>query len=233
MSIALAIANRLGLPEDIVNTARGTLNPADLKADDLLDDIHRQRKLGVEALQAAERAREEAEGLRTQLADRLIEVEEERQEILENIRQEARRDVKDLQEELKDIRSQIKREEDPGEKLKELQEKTDQVEEEVSRPDTSRRLEIALPHPMGPIEDGDRVYLRSLGKKGVVLSVDGEHVEVQVGNIRVRAQKADLEHTHDQDLTELETQSLVRTPKETASPGIELDLRGQQVDEAL
>ncbi len=232
-SNALAIASRLGLPDEIVNTARGTLDPADLKADDLLDDIHRQRKLAVEAQQAAERAREEAEGLRTQLADRLIEVDDERQELLEKIRREAKRAVKDLQGELKDIRLQIKREEDPGEKLEELQEKTDQVEEEVSRPDPSRRLEIALPHPMGPIEDGDRVYLRSLGKKGIVLSVDGEDVEVQVGNIRVRAQKADLEHTHDQDLTELETQSLVRTPKGTASPGIELDLRGQQVDEAL
>lgn len=79
------------------------------------------------------------------------------------------------------------------------------------------------------------MYIRSLGKKGIVLLVAGEDVELKLGNIRVRAQKADLEHAIDQDQVQLEITppSIVRTPKDRASPGIELDLRGQQVDEAL
>jgi DNA mismatch repair protein MutS2 len=230
-SNALAIAKRLGLPEGIVKKARGTLDPADLQADDLLEDIHRQRELAEEARKAAERAREEAETLRLQLADRLFEIEEERQEVLEETRRETRLALQDLQTELKNIRSQIENGKDPGQKLGELGEETDQLEQEMSRPLARRKT--VLPGPIGPIREGDRVYLRSLGKRGIVLSVDEEDVEVQVGNIRVRAQKADLEHAQESDPAEIEPQSQIRTPKDTTSPGIELDLRGQRVDEAL
>ena len=53
--------------------------------------------------------------------------------------------------------------------------------------------------------------------------------------IRVRAQKADLEHSSDPETPEVEVKqnSVVRTPRDIESPGTELDLRGQQVDEAL
>jgi DNA mismatch repair protein MutS2 len=234
-SNALAIASRLGLPEQIINTARGTLDPADLIADDLLDDIHRQRKLAEESRGAADRAQEEAEGLRRKLADRLVEIEDERQEALEKARGEARNSLQILQEEIKEIKSELEKEEDPGEKIEILSEKTDLLEEELSLPVPRRKQAAAIPLPLGPIQEGDRIYIRSLGKKGVVLSVDGEDVELQVGIIRVRTQKADLEHALDQEGTEpeIKPQSIVRTPKDTASPGIELDLRGQTVEEAL
>ena len=234
-SNALAIASRLGLPEEIVNKARGTLDPADLRVDDLLDDIHRQRRLAEEARQAVERAREEAEGLHRQLADRLLEIEDERRDTLEKARREAKQSVQELQEELQEIQSEIKKEKDPEEKLGELSEKISLVEREVSQPVSHRKPDIVLPQPGGPIREDDRVYIRSLGKKGIVLSVAGEDVELQLGNIRVRAQKADLEHAIDQDQVQLEKTppSIVRTPKERVSPGIELNLRGQQVDEAL
>ena len=56
-----------------------------------------------------------------------------------------------------------------------------------------------------------------------------------MGVIRVRAHKSDLEHSTEPDTPELEVepQAVVRTPKDIESPGTELDLRGQQVDEAL
>ena len=60
-------------------------------------------------------------------------------------------------------------------------------------------------------------------------------MEIQVGIIRVRARKSDLEHTPGGEETEVEVapQAVIYTPTEVESPGTELDLRGQQVDEAL
>jgi DNA mismatch repair protein MutS2 len=56
-----------------------------------------------------------------------------------------------------------------------------------------------------------------------------------VGNIRVRARKSDLEHAPKEEDSRVEVvqQTLVHTPEPPESPGLELDLRGQQVDEAL
>ena len=53
--------------------------------------------------------------------------------------------------------------------------------------------------------------------------------------MRVRAQKSDLEHTTMDETAEVDAghDAIVRTPTEVVSPGMELDLRGQRVDEAL
>jgi len=234
-SNALAIASRLGLPEEIVQSARGTLDPDDLQVDDLLDDIHRQRRLADEARQAAENAHQQAEQLRVQLADRIEEIESERINALEKARRENKSSIRALQDKLKVIKKELKRGNDQKDEIKKLDDKTDQVLEEVSRSVPKRKTKLKLPKPSGPIKEGDRVYLRSLGKNGMVLSVNGDNVEIQVGVIRVRAQKADLEHSSDPEPPEVEVKqnSVVRTPRDVESPGTELDLRGQQVDEAL
>jgi len=234
-SNALAIAGRLGLPDEIIQAARGTLDPTDLQADDLLDEIHRQRKLAEDSRAAAERAHQEVEKLRIQLADRIVEVENERLENLENLRQKSRKTLQSLKNDLKKIKDEIKKDQVPEEQIEQLEEKAKLIEEEVSQPVQSKKTKLDLPIPTGPIREGDKVYLRALGKKGLVLSVNGNAVEIQVGNMRVRAQKSDLEHTAQEEAPEVEAgyETIVRTPTEVVSPGMELDLRGQQVDEAL
>jgi len=234
-SNALAIAGRLGLPDEIIQTARGTLDPSDLQADDLLDEIHRQRKLADDTRLSAEKAHQEVEKLRIQLADRIVEVEDERFETLEKIQRESRDKLQSLQNELDSIKEDLEKDQIPEEKIEELEEKAEQVEEEISRPIPKKKRKLDLPIPSGPIGEGDKVYLRSLGKKGVVLSVNGNSVEIQIGNIRVRAQKSDLEHTIQEETPEVRAsyEAVVRTHTDVVSPGMELDLRGQNVDEAL
>ncbi len=234
-SNALAIARRLGLPEEIIQAARGTIDPDDLRADDLLDEIRRQRKLAEEARQASESAQEDAEALRRQLIDRIQEIEDERVDLLEKIRREAKDELEDLRRGLEAVRSEMDRGNQPEEEVIGLEEEAQQIEEILAEPVPGKRTEIPMPIPSGPILEGDPVYLRSLGKKGKVLSISGDDVEIQVGNIRVRARKSDLEHnpTGEDLKLEITPQSVVYTPTEVESPGTELDLRGQQVDEAL
>ncbi len=234
-SNALAIAERLGLPEQIIQSAKGTLDPADLQADDLLDEIHRQRKLADDARLAAEKAHQEAESLRIQLADRIVEIEEERLSALEKDRRDSKAILDELQGELNAIKEQQKSEAVPDDVIEELEKKAARADQEVSRPLPRRKARRDLPRPSAPIIEGGKVYLRSLGKNGVVLSVNGDAVEIQVGNMRVRAQKSDLEHAGEEIEPEVvvESRSTVHTPTDITSPGMELDLRGQQVDEAL
>ena len=234
-SNALAIAGRLGLPDEVIQAAKETLDPADLQADDLLDEIHRQRKLAEDTRESAEKSHQEVEKLRVQLADRIVEVEDERLETLEKIQRESKEKLQSIQNELRSIKEALEKDQVPEEKIEELVEKTEQVEEEISQPLPRKRIKLDLPVPAGPIKEGDKVYLRSLGRKGRVLSVNGNSVEIQIENIRVRAQKSDLEHTIMEESAEVDGghESIVRTPTEVVSPGMELDLRGQRVDEAL
>lgn len=234
-SNALAIAGRLGLPDEIIQAARGTLDPADLRADDLLDEIHKQRKLAQATRESAEKAHQEVERLRVKLADRIVEIEDERLVILGRIQLDYKDKLQSLQDELAAIKEDLEKGEISEEKIEELEEMTEQVQEEISKPLPSKKTKLELPVPVGPIQEGDKVYLRSLGKKGRVLTVNGNSVDIRVGNMRVRAQKSDLEHAAAEEEAGVEAgyEAIVRTPTEVTSPGTELDLRGQQVDEAL
>ncbi len=232
-SNALAIASRLGLSKEIISKARKTLNPADVKADDLLDEIHRQRRMAEEVRKAAEKAHQEAKAMRAELAERLEDIETERQRALEEARRSAREEVEGLRREVGEIKEKLDQGEKPAQELEEIEDKILEVDQELSQPAPRRRPEISQPQKQGPILVGSRVYIRTLDQKGIVESIDGENAEVQVGNMRVRADVGDLEPTGEGIPEEKEPQSTVRKPKDVESPGTEIDLRGQRVDEAL
>ncbi|MDD2696025.1 MAG: endonuclease MutS2 [Anaerolineales bacterium] len=233
-SNALAIAQRLGMPEPIIQSARAELDPSDLRAEDLLDEIHRQRDLSRQARLAAEQARQEAEALRNELAARLEAIEDERGEILENARKAAAEDVEQLEEELRQARRSLSRARQPLEALKPVESALESLAEKVEQP-VERHPAQELPggERRAP-RLGDRVRLRSLNAKGVVTALGEEEAEVQVGVLRIRTRLTDLALSGEEAApTEPVQEAAVRLPVETLSPGWELDLRGKRADEAL
>jgi DNA mismatch repair protein MutS2 len=80
-SNALAIAQRLGMPPEIIQDARSELSPEDVRSESLLDEIHRQRDLARQARTAAETAQQDAEKARNELIRRLETIEDERRAI--------------------------------------------------------------------------------------------------------------------------------------------------------
>jgi DNA mismatch repair protein MutS2 len=242
-SNALAIAQRLGLPRTIIQSARSDLNPTDLKADDLLDEIHRQREASRQAREVAEKSRKEAEALHKDLSARLEKVEDERREILENARQEAEKQVREVQDEMRQLRSALARARQPLEALRAVEEKVDSLEEKVEKP-VVRQLPGMGSLPLRrEVRLGDKVRLRTLNTVGVVTSLGQEEAEVQVGVLRVRTRLAELEimggdggSRSAPPPAEPVRRDRPSGPSQAslpASPGIELDLRGQRAEDAL
>ena len=59
-SNALAISERLGLQKEIIDDARSMVDPTELKAEDLLNEIHRQKNISRKERHKAEKSRIEA-----------------------------------------------------------------------------------------------------------------------------------------------------------------------------
>lgn len=252
-SNALAIAERLGLDNAIINDARSELNPQDLRAEDLLDEIHRQRDLARNARETADRDRQEAESVRRELALRLEKIEDERRNILIQAQNEAEEQVRQLQDEIRDIRKSLERSRQPLEVIQAAEEQLQNLEEEVEKP-VER-----LPQKTGgkvlrrEVWLGDKVRLRSLNVQGIVTALGEEEAEVQVGMLRVRARLADLAPLGEEPAAELNapdpktykrkprTIDVTPQPDQPApkkelfapSPGMEIDLRGQRAEDAL
>jgi DNA mismatch repair protein MutS2 len=243
----------LGLPQTIIQAARQELNPQDLQADDLLNEIYRQRELAQQARLKADQALREAETLRGKLALRADQIEDERREILEAARQESAGQVQELEEEIRQVRRALARARQPLEALQAAEEKTAELQETVEKPVERQRPDLGLP-PSRSIRLGDRVFLRTLKTQGIVTALGEEEAEVQVGVLRVRTRLADLELPGSlaamgtrSEKTGSQSKPLRSTPVASppkaraeatqpflpASPGIELDLRGQRAEDAL
>lgn len=244
-SNALAIAQRLGLPRDIISAARAGINPDDLQAEDLLDEIHRQRELAHDARQAAEKARRESEDVRTELSERLESIEDERREVLAQARAEAQEEIEKLQTDIREARRALAHARQPLEAVEQIEEQVESLEERVEKPVERRRSDLADDHLDRPVRMGDKVRLRNLNSKGVVTALDEEEAEVQVGQMRVRTRLAELQPVggssgegEDKARKSAAGQSRPAPRKQLQrfmpdSPGMELDIRGQRADEAL
>jgi DNA mismatch repair protein MutS2 len=237
-SNALAIAERLGMPEQIIEAARSEIDPTDLRAEDLLDEIHRQRDLAREAREEAEVAQREAESLRDELAERLNQIEDERFALMEETRQKAERYLEELREEMEDLRRQLARARQPLEVVDEVEEAVETLEEEVSEPIVREEPKKPFRKPKGPMQLGEKVHLRSLGQDGVVTAMGEDEIEVQVGRLRIRARHADVVRkgqgeSQTEEAEDTKKSGKITLPSTPASPGVELDIRGQRVDEGL
>ncbi len=241
-SNALAIAERLGMPEGIVNEARAEISPEDLRAENLLEEIHRQRDLAREARAAAEQARQEIEQMRSDLVARLDHLEDERREVLDQARLEAKAKVEELERELSELRKALAKARQPLDALETVEKRVSDLEKVYEEPIERLPLDDEEIFYDRPIRLGDKVRLRSLNTRGVVTSLGEEEIEVQVGSLRVRTRLSEVELVsgggdgdgeQDQRVTSQERKAASESSVNAPSPGIELDLRGRRADEAL
>jgi len=85
--------------------------------------------------------------------------------------------------------------------------------------------------PQEPLGLGDTVWVAGLQATGEITELAGDEAEVQVGSFRIRARVSDLELRGKAAKPEI-TERAVSVPR-VSSPGLELNLRGQTVEEVL
>jgi DNA mismatch repair protein MutS2 len=247
-SNALAIATRLGLPQEIIAAAKSEINPLDLRADKMLDDIRRQRNQTSREREKAEKAKQRADATRLELEKRLEHIEDERRQVLEKARAEGELEVAILQQQIDTLKEQLKKARQPLDAIKAVEDQMEILEEKVQQP-TARQ---AVPKHASPdsLKLGERVYLRTIKAEGVITSLSETEAEVQVGALRVRAKLSDLARPSEepeagppketgrkrrikQAVENIDAGPSTHISISSASPGMELDLRGQNSEDAL
>ncbi len=188
-SNALEIARRLGLDEEIIQDARGMINPSELRAEDLIDEIHRQLEQTRQARSEAEQIRQDAENEKAQLAEKLAAMDEERLKVMEAAREEARQELEELRERIEALRRQTVLPDQTLSQKKVLRRQAQDLEDKLTVPLENEALQIIQPRPL---HAGDRVFVRSLKTDAVVLSINETDVEVQVGKMRLKTDLANI-----------------------------------------
>lgn len=237
-SNAFAIAQRLGMPGEIVKRAQSLLSGETLRAEDMLTDLHNLRIQQVEARDEARRLQQEAEAQALELRKRLSAIDKERREVIERAEREAQRELEDLREAVWVLRRRMQSVGSEAESRAVLLEVEEQAQElEFGLPEPESLLPelpaVAAPQQQAqrPIREGDLVQVADLGLKGTVITIQGDEALVQTGSLRTRVLLKDLERLIQPPPAP--EPSGVRLPQRGASPGMQIDLRGQTVEEAL
>jgi DNA mismatch repair protein MutS2 len=239
-SNALAIAKRLGLDEGILGEARGMVTTEDLIADDLLDEIHRTRE-DIRRQQAAiAQTREQIENERAELSVRLNASEDERRNIIAAARRDMQRELDEFRQEMRRLRKDMRDASLPLDALRQVQMGIDSVSDGITQP-VSNAVDLPAETTWQP-KLGDLVWLETLKSEGTIVELEREEASVQIGSLRVRAKIAELKKPTRSEAKELKRRRVsayqpdavpeAATPK-PASPGLELDLRGARVEDAI
>jgi DNA mismatch repair protein MutS2 len=244
-SNALTIAQRLGLNPTIVEKAASIVRPEALEVDSLLEDVRRARQEAQQtALQARERERQ-ASVLEADLRYQLARIEEARREVVADVRQTMQGELAEVRREIENFRRQMARgnigsSSTHEQFLAEARELLLRREEE-----TGGRIErrVATPsspaqQPGGNIEVGDRVFVPSLQATGEVVHIDYKdgkpnEADVQVGNFRMKLPVRRLELRQKAAQQPQSQPGPVRVQSRGRSASLELDLRGERVEDGL
>ncbi len=231
-SNAFAITERLGLAPDIVQAARALVSPEELETESLLTEIQQAHREAIATRDEAVLAQRNIAQQEHRLAAHLAAIEGERATILGEARAEARRELAEIRREFEVLRDEIsdrQRQSTLGEQwLTQARARLADREKDLTAPPPPPPEEMSLP---GEITVGDQVWVAGLGTTAQVTSLDGSSAEVQAGSFRVRVQRDALERRARLKSTEPEPPAV--PPGLRPSPGIELDLRGQRVDQVL
>jgi len=232
-SNALAIAKRLGLKAEVIDLAKQSLAPSELQAEDLLDEIHRERDRSREARKRTETIQHDLAQKQRDLSERLESLEDERLTILEKARKESQAELESLRDEIGKLRKRLAKAEKPLTAVAKISSEVLDLEAKVeAAPQRKKRAEAA---PVRAIRLGDQVRVRSLNRSGIVTALGKNEVEVQIGALRAKARFGEIELLSEEEIRaqdEGQVEPITIMPN-IDSPGAEISLRGQRAEEAL
>ena len=227
-SNAFAIARRLGLDETILDEAVGLVGSGSREAENLLDSIYDLRDKIASEEAATRLSLRQVEEQRDELAHRLETIERERDEILAEAQQQMAEEVEALRSELRTVRRQI-RDADSLNKLKKAGKQIDEIE--VPQTAVSDIKKPSKPSvKISELKTGDIVRIKALNTNGEVITINNKEILVAVGRLQMRAKPDELEFKERPEEEPIESSGVAAVGD---SPGIELDIRGQRVEDGL
>ncbi|HHT50590.1 MAG TPA: endonuclease MutS2 [Eubacteriaceae bacterium] len=240
-SNAFEISKRLGLSEEIINSAKNYISKESIQFEDVLLDIENKRKqIEVDEIKARN-YRLEAKKIKEELEREKAKLDNKKDLILLKSRKEALKIIKEAKnqsdmiiKELKEMKNNVlvNHNKDIEDKRKLLKEYENTLENKLYKSTISNDSFIT-PKILKP---GDRVYITTLNQKGYVLSPpnDKEEVEIQAGVMKILVHISNIKLVQDSNNNEDKSKKYIRNIKRKSlniSP--EIDLRGLTVEDAI
>lgn len=242
-SNAFEIAEKLGISEDIINTAKTLVSEDNLKIEELLEHIEQEKNIAEEEKQELQALKQSYYNKLQKLEAQKRDIEKQQERILESARQKARllisktkRESELMIERLKEIEFNDTKSirdrtiEATRAQLKDMDRELMGEREPILKPAKQKKDE--------PLKPGEKVRIEGLNQEGYIIDIDCQQKSslVQVGIMKLNVPLESLCKIRDEKEQKQQIQSNKYTNialKKTEDISTELDVRGLTLDEAL
>ena len=242
-SNAFAISSKLGLPDYIIDAAKGQISTEDKSFEDLLTDLEQSRvTIEKERLEIAS-YKEEIKSLKEKLQVKNEKIDNAKERILRQANEQAREILQEAKS-VADETIRIYQKAGPGASLKDLEKTREKLRGEIGKKNDKLALKTNTSQKSGQVKPdqlkiGDNVKILSMGLKGTVSTLPDHkgNLFVQCGIMRSQANIKDIALTGEAAPTPALSSSKSHTSKVKMSKSLsispEINLLGKTVDEAL
>lgn len=234
-SNAFEISSRLGLPNSIIDKAKGFLKGEDVRFEDIISSAQSQHRIAEEERKMAEEARAELEKLRADAERERRKLDEDRNRLQAKAKEDTKRIVADTKREMEKLIVEIR-------SIKDIDRSAADRVIQAAR-DTLRATETAVNEkeaikkedntkPPKTVRAGDTVNIVTLDQKATVLSAPDSkgEVMVQAGVMKLNVKLKDIRLIEEKKAAAPTSGKVgLGAGKQV---GLELDVRGMLVDEA-
>lgn len=240
-SNAFAIAKKLGLSEDVIESARLQIDTNTIDMEGILADLEKSKRTIEKEQAEIEANKTEIQKLKDRLASKNEHIEQRKQDILRNAREEAR----DILEEAKafadaSIRKYNNWEKQSNATNKEMEKERSEIRNKLN--DVNGKLSVKTPtrkskHKPTDFKLGDSVHVISLNLEGTVRSLPNQkgEITVQMGILQSTVKITDVEIMKE-DTNKSKQQKTAQyraSMNKSISIKPEINLLGKTVDDAI
>jgi DNA mismatch repair protein MutS2 len=230
-SHALEIAKRYGLPERIIESAKGMLGGIKVEFDNLIADLNEKRLRYERGLRELDSQQKELEEKKRLLQETLSDAERHKKDLLARAYREASELIAETKRQMRAFLDEIKKTEKTKRReiIGQIETKREEVVQKLREYDMT---DYGSPS-FEEIKGGDVVFVRSLGYDASVLEVDRRHKRLRVrsGGMEIEVPVSDIGYKTGKSPQVTPRTLHAERPDEIASSRI--NLVGARVDEAL
>ena len=241
-SNAFAISSKLGLPEYIIENAKGHLSEQDESFEDLLTDLETSRRTIEKEQAEIATYKREIEGLKRELHAKQERLDERSEKIIKEANEKANTILREAKEFADETMKNFRKFGKENISASEMEKERERLRQRIAKTQSGVKLEAKKPikqHKPSDFRLGESVKVHSLNLTGTVSSLPDAkgNMFVQMGILRSQVHISDLSII-EEPMTATERQrqrtssgKMKMNKAMTVSP--ELNLLGKTVDEAI
>lgn len=240
-SNAFEISKKLGLGDDIIKRAKELMTQDDVKFEDLIKSLEDNKKKAEEERDIASRIKIDMERTKSDIDKKMEKLDSQRDRVLRDAQREALEIVRAAKEDaealIKELREAIQKENEEKSAMLEkarlaMKKKEDELEDKLGEAVFGKKVNHAPPKNL---KLGAAVKILSLNQKGYVLTLPDEegNLMVQAGIMKINVNISNLKLDEEDRALPQKTGSSKISSEKARNIAIQVDVRGQTLDEAM